>query len=82
MHWFPIFSFQKAVVIVVSTDDSKFWVARDDKVPVYAEEFTEIFMKQVTSDCDMIWSSSISMICWFTANDVTKSNLTYITDKV
>ncbi|CAI4221627.1 unnamed protein product [Auanema sp. JU1783] len=39
---------QKAIVIVVSTDDMKFWVARDDKVPVYAEEFTEIFMQQKT----------------------------------
>ena len=51
---------QKAIVIVVgyvpvcvsklvkvSTDDMKFWVARDDKVPVYAEEFTDIFMQQV-----------------------------------
>uniref|UniRef100_A0A1I7XLI0 Secreted protein n=1 Tax=Heterorhabditis bacteriophora TaxID=37862 RepID=A0A1I7XLI0_HETBA len=37
---------QKAVVFVISTDDMKFWVARDDKVPVYADEFTEIFMKQ------------------------------------
>ncbi|WKY11284.1 hypothetical protein Q1695_003113 [Nippostrongylus brasiliensis] len=37
---------QKAVVFVVSTDDAKFWVARDDKVPVYADEFTEIFMQQ------------------------------------
>ncbi|ETN73039.1 hypothetical protein NECAME_13646 [Necator americanus] len=39
---------QKAVVFVVSTDDQKFWVARDDKVPVYADEFTEIFMQQKT----------------------------------
>lgn len=31
----------------VSTDDMKFWVARDDNVPVYAEEFTEIFTQQV-----------------------------------
>ncbi|CAO4379860.1 unnamed protein product [Caenorhabditis nigoni] len=37
---------KKAVVIVVSTDDMKFWVARDDKVPVYADEFTQIFMQQ------------------------------------
>ncbi|KAJ1348204.1 hypothetical protein KIN20_003454 [Parelaphostrongylus tenuis] len=37
---------QKAVVFVVSTDDAKFWVARDDKVPVYGDEFTEIFMQQ------------------------------------
>ncbi|VDP32162.1 unnamed protein product [Heligmosomoides polygyrus] len=37
---------QKAVVFVVSTDDQKFWVARDDKVPVYADEFTDIFMQQ------------------------------------
>ncbi|GMT10885.1 hypothetical protein PFISCL1PPCAC_2182, partial [Pristionchus fissidentatus] len=37
---------QKAIVIVVSVDDAKFWVARDDKVPVYAEEFTELFMKE------------------------------------
>ncbi|CAJ0589354.1 unnamed protein product [Cylicocyclus nassatus] len=37
---------QKAVVFVVSTDDQKFWVARDDKVPVYGDEFTQIFMQQ------------------------------------
>ncbi|CAN99686.1 TPM domain-containing protein [Caenorhabditis elegans] len=37
---------KKAVVIVVSTDDMKFWVARDTKVPVYADEFTQIFMQQ------------------------------------
>uniref|UniRef100_A0A7I4YWJ5 TPM_phosphatase domain-containing protein n=1 Tax=Haemonchus contortus TaxID=6289 RepID=A0A7I4YWJ5_HAECO len=37
---------QKAVVFVVSTDDMKFWVARDDRVPVYADEFTEIFNQQ------------------------------------
>ncbi|CAB3398924.1 unnamed protein product [Caenorhabditis bovis] len=37
---------KKAVVIVVSTDDMKFWVARDDKVPVYADEFTQLFMEQ------------------------------------
>ncbi|KJH47676.1 hypothetical protein DICVIV_06243 [Dictyocaulus viviparus] len=37
---------QKAVVFVVSTDDMKFWVARDDRVPVYADEFTEIFEQQ------------------------------------
>ena len=36
----------KAIVIVVSTEDAKFWVARDDKVPVYAAEFTELFMQQ------------------------------------
>ncbi|VDO57456.1 unnamed protein product [Haemonchus placei] len=30
----------------VSTDDMKFWVARDDRVPVYADEFTEIFNQQ------------------------------------
>ncbi|VDM52209.1 unnamed protein product [Angiostrongylus costaricensis] len=37
---------QKAVVFVVSTDDMVFWVARDDKVPVYADEFNEIFKQQ------------------------------------
>ncbi|KAE9421533.1 hypothetical protein Angca_000070 [Angiostrongylus cantonensis] len=37
---------QKAVVFVVSTDDMVFWVARDEKVPVYADEFTEIFKQQ------------------------------------
>ncbi|KHJ85643.1 hypothetical protein OESDEN_14626 [Oesophagostomum dentatum] len=37
---------QKAVVFVVSTDDMKFWVARDDKVPIYGDEFTDIFNQQ------------------------------------
>ena len=38
---------KKSIVIVVSFDDQKFWVARDDKVPVYAQEFTQIFEKNV-----------------------------------
>uniref|UniRef100_A0AC35G1T1 TPM domain-containing protein n=1 Tax=Panagrolaimus sp. PS1159 TaxID=55785 RepID=A0AC35G1T1_9BILA len=37
---------QKAVVIVMSTEDRKFWVARDDKVPIYAGEFTDLFNAQ------------------------------------
>ena len=37
---------QKAVVIVLATEDRKFWVARGDKVPVYAGEFTELFNQQ------------------------------------
>ena len=41
---------QKSIVIVVSTEDAKFWVARDDKVPVYANEFTDLFVKQVRVD--------------------------------
>uniref|UniRef100_A0A914P5N9 TPM domain-containing protein n=1 Tax=Panagrolaimus davidi TaxID=227884 RepID=A0A914P5N9_9BILA len=38
---------QKAVVIVMSTEDRKFWVARDDRVPIYAGEFTDLFNAQV-----------------------------------
>ena len=38
---------QKAVVIVMATEDRKFWVARDDKVPIYAGEFTDLFNAQV-----------------------------------
>lgn len=37
----------KSIVIVVATEDRKFWTARDQKVPVYATEFTEIFNSQV-----------------------------------
>ena len=37
---------QKAVVIVLATEDRKFWVARGDRVPVYAGEFTELFEQQ------------------------------------
>ncbi|CAD5224173.1 unnamed protein product [Bursaphelenchus okinawaensis] len=36
----------KSMVIVLSVDDRKFWVARDDRIPVYANEFTEIFNLQ------------------------------------
>uniref|UniRef100_A0A915EIE0 TPM domain-containing protein n=1 Tax=Ditylenchus dipsaci TaxID=166011 RepID=A0A915EIE0_9BILA len=36
----------KSLVIVVSTEDKKFWVARDNRVPVYAAEFTDIFTAQ------------------------------------
>uniref|UniRef100_A0A1I8A649 TPM_phosphatase domain-containing protein n=1 Tax=Steinernema glaseri TaxID=37863 RepID=A0A1I8A649_9BILA len=37
---------QKSVIIVVATEDRKFWVARGDAVPVYAQEFTDIFTEQ------------------------------------
>ncbi|TKR60292.1 hypothetical protein L596_027559 [Steinernema carpocapsae] len=37
---------QKSIVIVVATEDRKFWVARGDNVPVYAQEFTDIFTEQ------------------------------------
>ncbi|KAI1724050.1 modulator of levamisole receptor-1 domain-containing protein [Ditylenchus destructor] len=36
----------KSLVIVVATEDRKFWVARDSRVPVYATEFTDIFNAQ------------------------------------
>lgn len=36
----------KSLVIVVATEDRKFWVARDSRVPVYAAEFTDIFNNQ------------------------------------
>lgn len=38
---------QKSVVIVVATEDKRFWVARAPRVPVYAAEFTQIFIDQV-----------------------------------
>lgn len=38
---------QKSVVFVAATDDRRFWVARDAHVPVYAQEFTQIFSSQV-----------------------------------
>ncbi|KAM3716129.1 Nuclear pore complex protein [Dirofilaria immitis] len=37
---------QKSVVFVVAIDDRRFWVARDSRVPVYAQEFTQIFNSQ------------------------------------
>ncbi|VBB27940.1 unnamed protein product, partial [Acanthocheilonema viteae] len=37
---------QKSVVFVVATEDRRFWVARDSRVPVYAQEFTQIFNSQ------------------------------------
>lgn len=38
---------QKSVVFVIATEDRRFWVARDARVPVYAQEFTQIFNSQV-----------------------------------
>lgn len=38
---------QKSVVIVVATEDKRFWVARSPRVPVYAAEFNQIFADQV-----------------------------------
>ncbi|MFH4976559.1 hypothetical protein AB6A40_003268 [Gnathostoma spinigerum] len=37
---------QKSLVIVVAVEDRKFWVARDPRVPVYGDEFTQIFANQ------------------------------------
>ncbi|CAG9535426.1 unnamed protein product [Cercopithifilaria johnstoni] len=34
---------QKSVVFLVAVDDNRFWTARDARVPVYAQEFTQIF---------------------------------------
>ncbi|KAI6189841.1 hypothetical protein M3Y97_00052200 [Aphelenchoides bicaudatus] len=36
----------KGLVILVSIEDKKFWVSRDSKVPVYANEFNEILNAQ------------------------------------
>lgn len=36
----------KSVVFMVAIDDRRFWVARDSRVPVYAQEFTQIFNSQ------------------------------------
>lgn len=37
----------KSLVIVIATEDRKFWVARDSRVPVYGAEFTDLFNAQV-----------------------------------
>lgn len=37
----------KSLVIVIATEDRKFWVARDSRVPVYGTEFSELFNTQV-----------------------------------
>ncbi|VDK81847.1 unnamed protein product [Onchocerca ochengi] len=37
---------QKSVVFVIATEDRRFWVARDARVPVYAQEFTQMFNDQ------------------------------------
>ncbi|PAV65547.1 hypothetical protein WR25_00826 [Diploscapter pachys] len=36
---------QKAVVFVLSVEDKKFWIARDDATPVYDNELQEIFQQ-------------------------------------
>lgn len=46
---------QKSVVFVVATEDRRFWVARDPRVPVYAQEFTQIFADQVGHFHDIIF---------------------------
>lgn len=38
---------KKSIVIVLATEDRKFWVARDTRVPVYGAEFTDLFNEQV-----------------------------------
>uniref|UniRef100_A0A8R1E5H9 TPM domain-containing protein n=1 Tax=Caenorhabditis japonica TaxID=281687 RepID=A0A8R1E5H9_CAEJA len=38
---------KKAIVIVVSTGDMKFWVARETRVPVSTDEFTQFFIKEM-----------------------------------
>ncbi|KAI3416018.1 hypothetical protein GPALN_005574 [Globodera pallida] len=37
---------EKAIVIVLSLEDRRFWVARMARVPVYAQEFTELFKNE------------------------------------
>jgi hypothetical protein len=37
---------KKSIVIVMATEDRKFWVARDTRVPVYGAEFTDLFNEQ------------------------------------
>ncbi|KAL3097865.1 hypothetical protein niasHS_000600 [Heterodera schachtii] len=37
---------EKAIVIVLSLEDRRFWVARMPRVPVYAQEFTELFKRE------------------------------------
>uniref|UniRef100_A0AAF5PSM1 TPM domain-containing protein n=2 Tax=Wuchereria bancrofti TaxID=6293 RepID=A0AAF5PSM1_WUCBA len=36
----------KSVVFMVAIEDRRFWVARDPRVPVYAQEFTQILSSQ------------------------------------
>lgn len=46
---------QKAVVFVLSVEDRKFWIARDDATPVYGKTFPPFFENNVThilqTDC-------------------------------
>lgn len=51
---------QKSVVLVVATEDRRFWVARDSRVPVYAQEFTQIFNDQVNYNFSLLIFFSIS----------------------
>ncbi|CEF69843.1 TPM domain-containing protein [Strongyloides ratti] len=37
---------KKSMIILVATDDRKFWVARDPSVPVYADEFSQMFKEE------------------------------------
>uniref|UniRef100_A0A0N4ZLS2 TPM_phosphatase domain-containing protein n=1 Tax=Parastrongyloides trichosuri TaxID=131310 RepID=A0A0N4ZLS2_PARTI len=37
---------KKSMVMVVATDDRKFWVSRDPSVPVYADEFSQMFAQE------------------------------------
>uniref|UniRef100_A0A0N5B792 TPM_phosphatase domain-containing protein n=1 Tax=Strongyloides papillosus TaxID=174720 RepID=A0A0N5B792_STREA len=37
---------KKSMVILVSTDDRKFWISRDPSVPVYADEFSQMFKEE------------------------------------
>ncbi len=38
---------KKAIVVVLAVEDRAFWVARDDRVPLFADQLTSLFDSQV-----------------------------------
>ena len=39
---------QKGILILMATDNKKFWVARDRNVPIPGDQFTNLFNAQVS----------------------------------
>jgi hypothetical protein len=45
---------QKAVMVVMSSEDRSFWVARMPQVPVYGTELNDLFKAEVILDRKLI----------------------------
>lgn len=65
---------QKSVVFVVATEDRLFWAARDQKVPVYAAELTQIYSDQVSLALNLCFFFFFHNFCNFLKPKFGKTN--------